>query len=83
MEKADQQKRLNEETEANGSLQVLMLYNSFQVYILRWFHFGAILVNLREYTNGGHVPPSNAMNLTRLYIGGLPSHVFAPHLTNR
>ena len=40
-------------------------------------------MSTREYTNGKHDPPSNTMNLRQLYIGGVPSHVVAPYLTNR
>lgn len=46
-------------------------------------NFGAILASTREYVNGRHDPPGLTMNLRRLYIGGLPSHVIAPSLTNR
>ena len=40
-------------------------------------------MSTREYSNGRHDPPSNSMNLRKLYIGGIPNHVVAPHLTNR
>ena len=40
-------------------------------------------MSTREYDNGRHDPPSNSMNLRKLYIGGIPNHVVAPHLTNR
>ena len=41
-------------------------------------NFGAILMSTNEYANGRHTPPGESMNLRRLYIGGLPSHVIAP-----
>ena len=46
-------------------------------------NFGAILMSNNEYANGRHTPPGESMNLHRLYIGGLPSHVIAPTVTNR
>ncbi|XP_068741417.1 laminin subunit alpha-like isoform X2 [Montipora capricornis] len=55
----------------------------YRVYILRFLHFGAMLVNTREYSNNRHNPPSKLMHLRKLYIGGIPKHVVATHLTNR
>ena len=59
--------------------------NSLQVYLLRIYQFGAMLIpETMEYRNSRHTEQAINLKLsTPLYIGGLPNDVIAPSLTQR